>query len=289
MTIYVKDNASQVATKAPYIKTGGVWQPAKQVWLKNNGIWVNAYPAPTTPTRTAIQAANYFWDNRTYFFRNSFAQTTYPGDNGAWHSEGIGRFATSASVTFSFNGYSLASESSTATVVSWTVGPTTSLTADTAVPSASNTLYSVTFGGMGFQTLLVSALNSSVTSNSITWSRSSNRDGSIQGGIVLPGNYAVTSNAQNPAANSGTDYVRTLAAGEIMLVISNNNADYNPQVYPTLGTGLKAIYGAYWWYTDSVYQIIVNTSSSSANVTWDTNAGGFLNENRMFILLARSA
>lgn len=237
---------------------------------------------------TAVQAASYFWTNRSNYLRTSFATTSYPGDNAAWHTGSPDRFASSGSTSFTFNGSGTA-ESSVATVLSWTAGPTTAITANTTTPSAASTLYSITFGGMGVRTLLVNALNTAVTADALTWSRTSNRDGSIQGGIVLPGNYAVTSNAQNPAANSGTDYVRTLAAGEIMFVISNSNYDYNEQVYPTLGSGLNAIYGTYWWYTDSVYQVIVNNSSSSANVTWDTNAGGFLGSNRMFILLTRSS
>lgn len=236
---------------------------------------------------TATQAASYFWTNRSNYVRTSFATTSYPGDNSAVHTGSSDRFASSGSTSFTFNGSGTA-QSANATVVSWTVGPTTAITANTTTPSAASTLYSTTFGGMGIRTLLVNALNTSVTGDALSWSRSSNRDGSFQGGFVLPGNYAVTDNAQNPGANSGTDYVRTLAAGQVMLVISNNNADYNPQVYPTLGSGLNAIYGAYWWYTDSVFQIIVNNSSSSANVTWDTTAGGFLGENRMFILFTRS-
>lgn len=235
---------------------------------------------------TPAQAASYLWTNRTNFIRNSYVLTTYPGDNYATNNA-LSRYSASWTSNFTFNGTGLAIESTKATVLHWAQGSSASITATTTTPALSSTTYTLNWGEISVRADLVNANNNTVTACSQTWSRSANNAGSMGAVVVMPGDYRFVDIAQNPAANSGTNYVRTLESGEFMIVLSGSGPNSNSQRLPSLPAGVYCSAGCFWWYNGGIYQIVMNTTTTAQSVTWATGSG-FWGYNRAFIRFYRA-
>ena len=233
----------------------------------------SAVPQPNSN----IIALNDFWTYRTGFFRTGTSTSAYPGDT-SYGNGPENRLVSTQTATFSYSNASLAASlgkednndftyhlANGATVFLWACGSSASITSYSTTPAGTYTsIYNA--GEISVRRSAYSGKASDITSATETWSRTAGNSGSWSAGCIFPGVFSNFTTTANPTANAGDYYIRTLPAGRALIVLSGSGPDGNSNVTPT-GTS-NIIQGANWWYNGSIYQIIVNPTTSDIQLSW---------------------
>jgi hypothetical protein len=265
----------------------------------------NFYGASAEPSAVAL--ANYFWNYRANLVRygDEYApyNDSYPGD--LWlRTSPNQRGVPSRTNTWSYANSGLPVSSSFFTMVSIAVGrignyPTISASAspgsllqqygpfqavgDGEQPTVVGNEY-----GLQAITQTYQGQINTVTSNSITSSRTASNNGMWNHSYLIPGKWRFQSGEGyynfDPYSYPGGSYGRVIGAGKIHVLVIERGGDFdNPLPTPSHTTASGQVTGTNtmtvdsYWYNGGGAQLTVNTSSTDLWTTW-ANEGPYMSD-----------
>jgi len=202
------------------------------------------------------QITPFFWNNRASLIRG------LGGNNAAvWLGDSytVGgpaqRYVGTQGASWAFANSTLTQYSKTATMVSWAVGSSPTIYAQTSNPLA-NVLYGPSnLGPASLHVSIIPNFVDLITSNYIAWSRSGGNSGSWAGCFILPGAWQVKVDKLGVTAGD------ILAPGEISIIFRPSAGD-GPGHVP--GSGIStSIAWTSWWYNSYGFQMNVNTTNAN--------------------------
>lgn len=207
-------------------------------------------------TSSATTILSHVWNNRsTYFFKGDGSNAwTWSGDLYDRSNSPVNRYVGSYTISGGFTPAG-PNYAGVTTLVFFSGGSSAAISSATGSLQADNT-----GSEMSWQITYVYGLPSTVTSASVTTSRSGGNSGAWSKLLILPGQWAFDSGAR--VSNMSMGWSRTLAPGRIgwFATGSGYNANMTP---PIAGTNANIIRGSEWWYNNSVSYIQFNPSGGN--------------------------
>lgn len=237
-------------------------------------------------TSSATTILSHVWNNRSVFFFKSSGSNTWvwSGDAFDRNNSPVNRYVGSRTISGGIGPVS-PNHSNWTTVVGFAAGSSSSITA-LSTNQGSGTLYQNDTGAeMSWWVVHINAPATSVTSVTLTASRTGGNSGSWDKILVLPGKWAFDDGQR--VSNQAMSWSRALPSGRIgwMATGTGYNANMTP---PIGGTNAYIIRGSEWWYNNSAMYLQFNPSGGTytfdpGNMTDNYgNATGFWAYNRRY-------
>lgn len=229
--------------------------------------------AGATNEASAQELLDSFWTERASLFRigTEVYGSTYPGTGPYYQNNPQNRYLSSAYTDCTYTNSGLTTYSPYTTAVLMACGSSANITGFSANVSGTN-YWSSTWGETSIMLVHFDYPITDITSLRMNFTRSSGNSGCWSKVALIPGKWAFSSEVQNPTANSGSNYVRTLPSGRFSVFMSGAGADgstYNSY------SGTNAFTGSQWWYNSTAYYIAVNNTGSAQTQTWAASGGCF--------------
>lgn len=240
--------------------------------------------AGATNEANAQELLDSFWTNRATLFKigTEVTGSTYPGTGPYYNTNPQNRYYTDIYTDCSYSNSGLTTYSPYTTAVLMACGSSANIYGFSANVSGTN-YWSSTWGETSIMLVHFDYPITDITSLRMNFYRSGGNSGCWSKIALLPGKWAFSSETQNPTANSGNNYVRTLASGRCSIFMSVTGVDaYTYGSY----SGTNVFSGSQRWYNSSTYYFAVNNSTSSQTQTWDATASNF-SENRRVVEFAK--
>lgn len=211
-------------------------------------------------TSSSTDILSHVWNNRsTYFFKaNSSNNWVWPGDTFDRNNSPINRYVTSYTISGG-TGPVAPNYSGWTTIIGFAGGSSSSITGMST--NAGGFLYDSSTGSeMSWWIWHVQVPPTSISSVSLTASRSGGNSGAWDKILILPGRWAFDGGATT--SNMARGWTRSLAAGRVGWFATGTgyNANMTP---PAAGTTSYIIRGSEWWYNNSATYLQMNPTGSA--------------------------